>query len=82
MIKARNGGAPPAPRVAASLSALVGQELYRAALFAVFFLQIVVLGYVPYIGTPCREAPYTSVITRALGLAPLSPPCVCNRQGS
>lgn len=51
MIQARNGGggAPPPPR-AASFSHLAGQELYRAALFALFFLQIVAVGFVPYIG--------------------------------
>ena len=58
MIQARNsgGGAPPPPR-AASFSHLAGQELYRAALFALFFLQIVAVGFVPYIGALVRLAP-------------------------
>ena len=61
VVQVRAGGAAPAGpwQQSAGTTSLqsVSQELYRAVLFSVFFLQIVAVGYVPYAGKTLDPRP-------------------------
>lgn len=60
----------PAPKEGASRSpSLLDQmahEVYRVVLFGVFYLQVSLLGYVPYIGAPPSASPASPATARGL----------------
>ena len=58
LVQQRHGAAPPAPQEPPPFALALGQELYRTALFAVFFLQIMAARLLPYVGTPAIDHHY------------------------